>query len=76
VLYGECDRLAEVAYLAEHLDVCNETEYRLCEPRELAHVRIVNSIRIRPNDFRALLERQTVGRELSDAQSSLRDRRY
>jgi hypothetical protein len=34
------------------------TAYRLCESRELQHVRIVNSIRVRSEDLRAFLERR------------------
>jgi hypothetical protein len=36
--------------------------YRLCEAGELAHVRIVNSIRIRPDDLRTLLTARRKGR--------------
>ncbi len=53
-LYGGRDRLLRVAEVAEHLGVCAATVYRLCETGELAHVRIVNSIRIRPDDLRTL----------------------
>jgi excisionase family DNA binding protein len=56
-LYGGRDRLLRVAEVAEHLGVCAATVYRLCETGELAHVRIVNSIRIRPDDLRTLLAR-------------------
>jgi excisionase family DNA binding protein len=42
---------------AEKLGVCAATVYRLCERGELPHVRIVNSIRIRPEDLRAFLAR-------------------
>jgi excisionase family DNA binding protein len=41
-----------VSDVAERLAVCAATVYRLCDSRELAHVRIVNSIRIRPEDLR------------------------
>jgi hypothetical protein len=44
--------------------VCNATVYRLCDRGELAHVWISNSIRIRPDDLRAFLDRQTVGRDV------------
>ena len=61
VLYGGRDRLLRVAEVAEQLGVCNATVYRLCERGELRHVWIVNSIRIRPDDLRAFLDRETAG---------------
>ena len=57
VLWGGRDRLLRVAEVAEHLGVCNATVYRLCESGELPHVRIVNSIRVRPSDLAGLLSR-------------------
>jgi excisionase family DNA binding protein len=66
VLWGGRDRLLKVAEVAEHLGVCNATVYRLCDSGELSHVWIVNSIRIRPADLEAFLERQRVGRERGD----------
>ena len=51
VLWGGRDRLLKVAAVAEHLGVCNATVYRLCDSGELPHVRIGNSIRIRPDDL-------------------------
>jgi excisionase family DNA binding protein len=51
-LHGGRDRLLRVSDVAERLAVCAATVYRLCDSRELAHVRIVNSIRIRPEDLR------------------------
>ena len=51
VLYGGRDRLLRLADVAEHLGVCNATVYRLCDSGELPHVRIGNSIRIRPDDL-------------------------
>jgi len=50
-----------VAEVAGQLGVCNATVYRLCGRGELAHVWIVNSIRIRPDDLRAFLDRETAG---------------
>jgi excisionase family DNA binding protein len=44
-----------VADVAEKLGICAATVYRLCERRELPHVRIVNSIRIQPSDLDALI---------------------
>jgi excisionase family DNA binding protein len=54
-LYGGRDRLLRVSDVAERLGVCAATVYRLCESGALAHVRIVNSIRIRPEDLREFM---------------------
>jgi excisionase family DNA binding protein len=54
-LYGGRARLLTVADVADQLGVCGATVYRLCESGELPHVRIVNSIRIRPADLAAFL---------------------
>jgi excisionase family DNA binding protein len=62
-LWGGRDRLLRVAEVAEHLGVCNATVYRLCDSGELPHVWIVNSIRIRPADLQAFLDRRAGGGE-------------
>jgi excisionase family DNA binding protein len=49
--------MLRVADVAEKLGVCAATVYRLCDRGELLYVRIVNSIRIRPDDLRAFLDR-------------------
>jgi excisionase family DNA binding protein len=54
-LHDGRSRLLRVAQVAEQLGVCAATVYRLCERGELPHVRIVNSIRIRPEDLRAFI---------------------
>ena len=54
-LHGGRDQLLSVADVAERLAVCGATAYRLCERGELAHVRIVNSIRVRRADIDALI---------------------
>src|SRR5260370_34560957 len=41
-------RLLTVKEIAKLLRVCDATVYRLCEKGELAHLRILNSIRIAP----------------------------
>jgi len=41
--------------VAEHLGVCAATVYKLCERGELASIRIINSIRVRPKDLAAFL---------------------
>ncbi len=40
------------------LQVCNATVYKLCDRGELAHVRILNSIRIAPADLVDLMRRR------------------
>jgi excisionase family DNA binding protein len=50
-LWGGRDRLLKVVEVAEHLGICNATVYRLCESGELPHLRVVNSIRVRPKDL-------------------------
>jgi excisionase family DNA binding protein len=47
--------LLTVKEVAEQLGVCTATVYRLCESGALPHVRIVQSIRIRPADLKAFL---------------------
>jgi excisionase family DNA binding protein len=51
VFHGGRGRLLRVAEVAEQLGVCNATVYRLCESGELPHIRVVNSIRVRPKDL-------------------------
>jgi excisionase family DNA binding protein len=51
VLHGVRGQLLRVSEVAEQLGVCNATVYRLCESGELPHLRVVNSIRIRPKDL-------------------------
>ncbi len=46
--------------VAEQLGVCNATVYRLVEAGELPHVRIVNSIRVRPDDLEEFLRKQLI----------------
>jgi excisionase family DNA binding protein len=59
LLYDGRDRLLTVAEVVEHLGVCNATVYRLCETGDLRHVRVVHSIRIRPQDLAAFLAGRT-----------------
>ena len=51
VLYRGRGQLLKVAEVAKKLGVCNATVYRLCESGALSHVRVVNSIRVRPKDL-------------------------
>jgi predicted DNA-binding transcriptional regulator AlpA len=58
-LHGGRERLLRIADVAERLAVCAATVYRLCERWELPHIRIVNSIGIRPRDLEALLAKRS-----------------
>jgi excisionase family DNA binding protein len=51
-------RLLRVTDVAERLGVCAATVYKLCDRGELPHLRIVNSIRVRPEDLAAFLKRK------------------
>jgi excisionase family DNA binding protein len=51
VLYSGRGQLLKVAEVAKKLGVCNATVYRLCESGALPHLRVVNSIRVRPSDL-------------------------
>ena len=57
VLYGGRDRLLRVTEVAEQLGVSTSTVYKLCKGDELPHVRVIDSIRIRPSDLAAFVER-------------------
>lgn len=49
--HEESDRLLSVRQVAEHLGVTTATVYGLCAHGRLAHVRILNVIRIAPSDL-------------------------
>ena len=55
VLWGGRDRLLRVAEVAEQLAVGAWAVYQMCENGELPHVRINNSIRVRPKDLEGLI---------------------
>ena len=55
LLCGGRNRLLTVREVAEQLEVCSATVYRLCANGELPHVRIIDSIRIRPTDLAAFI---------------------
>ena len=55
VLWGGRDRLLRVAEVAEQLAVGAWAVYKLCEDGDLPHVRINNSIRVRPADLSELI---------------------
>jgi excisionase family DNA binding protein len=54
-LLGGRDRLLTVRETAAQLGVCMATVYRLCDSGVLPHLRIVQSIRIRPEDLAAFI---------------------
>ena len=51
VLKGGGDRLLSVRQAAEQLGLCTATVYGLCADGALAHIRILNAIRIAPADL-------------------------
>jgi excisionase family DNA binding protein len=46
-----------VAEVARRLGVCTATIYSLCARGELAHVRILNAIRVAPSDLASFVAR-------------------
>jgi excisionase family DNA binding protein len=50
------DRLLSVKQVAEHLGMTTATVYGLCATGRLAHVRILNTIRIAPGDLAAFID--------------------
>jgi excisionase family DNA binding protein len=60
VQYGGRGRLLRVVEVADQLGVSNATVYDLCASGELPHVRIVDSIRVRPNDLATFVKGQLV----------------
>jgi excisionase family DNA binding protein len=53
--------LLSVKDAAKWLKVCARTVYRLCEKGALAHVRLGNTIRFRPEDLEQFIERYRRG---------------
>jgi excisionase family DNA binding protein len=53
------DELMTVKELAAELKVSTATVYKLVESGALAHVRILNAVRVRRRDFREYLARRT-----------------
>jgi hypothetical protein len=45
-----------VAVVASQLGVCTASVYALCQRHELAHVRVLNAIRVAPADLAAFIE--------------------
>jgi len=50
------DRLLSVKQVAENLGVTTATVYSLCADGRLAHVRILNTIRVAPSDLAAFID--------------------
>jgi excisionase family DNA binding protein len=66
VLWGGRDRLLGVAEVAEQLAVGAWAVYKLCEDGDLAHVRINNSIRVRPSDLSEFIAARRRARRRKD----------
>jgi excisionase family DNA binding protein len=62
VLWGGCDRLLRVAEVAEQLAVGAWAVYKFCEDEDLPHVRINNSIRVRPADLAEFIAARRKGK--------------
>jgi excisionase family DNA binding protein len=63
---GTADRLLSVKEVAERLGLSTASVYGLCADRRLAHVRILNVIRIAPRDLSSFIDssRSPAGRRL------------
>jgi excisionase family DNA binding protein len=48
-------QLLTVREVAERLAVCTATVYTLCERGEVQHLRVLNALRIHPNDPEAFI---------------------
>jgi len=61
--------LFTVRDVAAQLGVCTATVYRLVGEGQLAHVRVLNAIRVAPRDLAAFVEgqRRTGNRDAQDA---------
>jgi excisionase family DNA binding protein len=57
---GGAARLLTVREVAERLAVCTATVYALCERGEIRHLRVLNAIRIHPNDLEASIASKRV----------------
>jgi excisionase family DNA binding protein len=61
VLPGGRDGLLSVRAVAAHLGVCTASVYRLAARGELAHVRVLNAVRVAPRDLEAFIEARRLG---------------
>ncbi len=59
---GGAADLLTAATVARKLGVCTATVYKLCERGELAHVRILNAIRVAPADLATYLARASANK--------------
>jgi excisionase family DNA binding protein len=55
---GAGEALLSVRDVAARLGVCTATVYRLAGDGQLAHVRVLNAIRVAPRDLEAFIEAQ------------------
>jgi len=55
---GASEALLSVRDVAARLGVCTATVYRLVGEGQLAHVRVLNAIRVAPRDLAAFVEAQ------------------
>lgn len=56
--------LLSVRDVAARLGMCTATVYRLVGEGQLAHVRVLNAIRVAPRDLEAFIETQRRGGEI------------
>jgi excisionase family DNA binding protein len=61
VLRGGREALLTVRDVAAQLGVCGATVYRLVAEGQLAHVRVLNAIRVAPPDLEAFIEARRRG---------------
>jgi len=60
------EALLTVRDVAARLGVCTATVYRLVGEGQLAHVRVLNAIRVAPRDLEAFIEAQRRGEEIGE----------
>ena len=56
VLDGGADDMLSVRQVAKKLGVSTATVYKLCDRGELPHIRVLNSIRVAPEDLAAFIQ--------------------
>jgi len=60
------EALLAVRDVAARLGVCTATVYRLVAEGQLAHVRVLNAVRVAPRDLEAFIEAQRRGGEIRE----------